>query len=376
MAAPLVERLLESIRAELDPAKRAESIAFLACYEARVGDFEAAEQKRLLLRRDFGSGHFPRISILIMCLEALQLYFRELSPKARDRMLRANLISGLMRETQFSALTSAWLAHIDFNLGNYDSMAAELTKCLQDLTLDDGTAECRLSLVLGDAFLFVGSELEGRKWHERARVLASKLGDQAALGAIIYNRAAMRVAVARLEGLSSDIHSSRLSMLDVEVRSAINYQGSARLTSLEHLLSSASIGIHMLREQYQIAEHAIDAVLSGGEVPAGSGEEFLLHADRARCLAIRGDLTRAAMDVAFVVSGSLDQLSPDDRAVVEDSLARYFKIVREPGLAQSHQDSATKALAAQQATILGLKKMLAPFAEGPRSNSDLSHQKT
>lgn len=370
MAAPLVERLLQSIASESNPAKRAESIALLACYEARVGEFDAAEEKRLQLRRDFGSGHYPRISILLMCLEALQLYFRELSPKARDRMHRANLISGLVKEAQLEALTSAWLAHIDFNLDSYDSMATELSKCFQNLAADDGSAECRATLVLGDANLFAGSEQEARKWHDRARVLASKLGDQAAFGAITYNRAAMRVAVARVESLRSEMDPSRLSMLDAEVRSAISYQGTARLKSLEHLLGSASAGIRVLRGQYDLAEHAIDAALSSGEVPAGTGEEYLLYADRARCLSLRGATDRAALDAAFVLTGSTNQLSPDDRAVVEDSLSHYFSSIGQADAAVAHRNRSKSALEAHMSIVAKLKAVLKPFSEEPGSSLD------
>lgn len=370
MAAPLVERLLQSIASESDLAKRAEYVALLACYEARVGEFDAAEEKRLQLRRDFGSGHYPRVSILLMCLEALQLFFRELSPKARDRMHRANLISGLVKEPQLEALTSAWLAHIDFNLDSYDSMASELIKCLQNLEADDGSAECRATLVLGDAYLFVGSEQEARKWHDKARGLASKLGDQAAFGAITYNRAAMRVAVARIESLESEMDPSRLSMLDAEVRSAISYQATARLKSLGHLLGSASAGVRMLRGQYELAEHAIDAALSSGEVPAGTGEEYLLYADRARCLSLRGATDRAALDAAFVLTGSTHQLSPDDRAVVEDSLSHYFRSIGQADAATAHRNQSKSALEAHMSTVAKLKAVLKPFSEEPGSSLD------
>lgn len=370
MAAPLVQRLLASIAAEPDRTRQAEFTAHLACYEARIGDFDASEQKRLQLRRDFGSGHFPRISILLMCLESLQLYFRELSPNARDRMHRANLVAGLMNEADLVALTFAWLAHIDFNLGSYKSMAEELSKCLQDLSSDDGTAECRAALVLGDAFLFVGDEAEARIWHDRARVLASKTGDQAAFGAITYNRAAMRVAVARIESLKNPIDSTRLSMLDAEVRSAVSYQGSARLTSLDHLLGAASAGIRVLRGQFELAEPAIDSVLGSGEVPTGTGEEYVLHADRARCLASRGVTDRASLDVAFVLAGSLDQLAPDDRAVVEDSLAHYFAAIGQADEALAHRELSKRALDSHTSTVVTLRSLIQPFVGKARSSLD------
>jgi hypothetical protein len=159
-------------------------------------------------------------------------------------------------------------------------------------------------------------------------------------------------------------------MLDAEVRSAVSYQGSARLTSLEHLLGSASAGVHMLRRQYELAEHAIDAVLSSGDVPTGTGEEYLLHADRARCLAIRGALDRAALDAAFVLSGPLDQLAPDDRAVIEDSLSNYFDSVGKTNLASAHKARSSAALEAHQSTMAALKATLQPFSGGPNAPAE------
>lgn len=369
MVAPLVERLLASIQSESNPVLRAESVALLACYEARIGDFDAAEQKRLELRRSFATGQYPRVSILLMCLEALQLYFRELSPRARDRMLRANLISSMVHDRGLEALTSAWLAHIDFNLSDYRSMVDELIKCIEGLESDDGSAECRAAVVIGDAFMHAGDEVTSRKWHDRARVLASQLGDQAAFGALTYNRAALRVANARLGAVLGPLEASRLSMLDAEVRSAVSYQGSARLKSLDHLLGSAAAGVHVLRQQWELATNAIDAVLASGEVPTGTGEEFLLHVDRARCLAESGLLSRAELDAAFVLSGSLDELSPDDRAVIEDSLAHYFERRGDAASSAEHRARAKQSYDLHQETMSALAKLLNPFQDGPRQRT-------
>jgi hypothetical protein len=124
--------------------------------------------------------------------------------------------------------------------------------------------------------------------------------------------------------------------------------------------------------KFELAEHAIDSVLSSGEVPAGTGEEYLLHADRARCLATRGATDRAALDAAFVLSGSLDQLSPDDRAVIEDSLSHYFECIGEANAVVMHRSQSRSALEAHLATVDKLKAILQPFSG--RAGKSLDNQ--
>ena len=99
MTSPLVRRLVANIDLCHDTERRACHVAELACYWARVGEFEEAERLRTELRRDFGDCRSVRVSVLIMCIEALLMYFRELSPLARGRMAGANVLSTAMQVT-------------------------------------------------------------------------------------------------------------------------------------------------------------------------------------------------------------------------------------------------------------------------------------
>ena len=108
-----------------------------------------------------------------MLLEGLMLYYKELSPKARDRIFRANVLSSTFRVHELTALTSAWLAHIDFNKCHFSTMASEVRKCKEFIAFDDGSANCRVSLVLGDAFLYSGQRHYSQIWYERARSAAT-----------------------------------------------------------------------------------------------------------------------------------------------------------------------------------------------------------
>jgi predicted negative regulator of RcsB-dependent stress response len=288
-------------------------LAELACYYARVGDFERAESSRVELRRVFGDGRDLRVSVLIMTLEALLLYFRELNPAARDRLLRAKLLCTAGKEERLLALTSAWLAHIDFNLERFDDMSESIALGLKSLDADDGTAECRLALVLGDAFMYCDQENVARHWYERAHLSATRLGDQAAIGAMTYNRAALRVTNLRLAQVVEPSQAIDFALARAELKSATNYQAVAGLRSLDHLLRAAQVGVLMLENDFSKASAQIQQILDSGEVPSHSGAFYTLRADRLTCSVKLGDV-RAARECAEALTDSaLKSLGPDDR---------------------------------------------------------------
>lgn len=366
MKSPMMIRLESAFRSATDPVAQAVLSAKIACYEARVGDFEDAERRRKELRAAFGDGRSPQVSILIMCLEALLLFFKELDSKARDRLLRANLLSVACRERSLVALTSAWLAHIDFNGGRFEEMARYMHSCTEVLDSDDGTASCRLALVMGDAFLYANCDLPARTWYEVARTTATRLGDQAAVAGITYNRAALHVSSARLRKLTTSLPASELVLIDAEVRSAVNYQAVARLSSLDHLLRSTAAGALMLADRYDEASASILSLVASEAVPSGSAELALLYSDNAHCLARLGKFDLAHQMAVAACSIEPKGFDPDDQAILFDGLAHYSELVgRETG-ARTYRESSADAVLRQQATIAALTNLLQPFAAGPK----------
>lgn len=365
MTSPLVVRLEAELRGAADPIKRGALSAQLACYEARIGEFGKAEVRRVELRKEFGDGHSAHVSILIMCLEGLLLYFKDLNPKARDRLFRASLLSTACRQSALIALTSAWLAHIDFNQGRFNSMAIAIAKCFEAMNEDDGSAMCRVSLVLGDSFSFVGQAPQSRAWYEHARIVASRIGDQAAVGALTYNRAALHVASARVRRLTSSLETSEVSYIDAEVRSAINYQHVARLASLDHLLRAARVGVFILQEKYSDAAIAISEVIDSPEVPAGSAELALLRADNAHCLARLQQFSLATSEADRANSIPSAGFDADDRAVIFGALSDYCVAAGNSAQAADFRRHQQAALDEHQKTIQELIKLLEPYSAGP-----------
>ncbi len=332
MASQLEVRLRHRIQEEKDSSLQGILQAKLACYFARIGEFDQAESIRIELRQKFGDGKSAKISILLMLLDGLLLFYRDLSSGARDRIARANLISTTFHEHELTALTSAWLAHIDFNRCQFLLMTNEIRKCNELLTHDDGTATCRISLVLGDAFLYSGQREPSQFWYERARNAATVIGDQAAIGAITYNRAALNVQNLRLKCIANEIIDDDIKRAQAELQTAINYQVLARLKSLDHLLRAASVAIRIVKKEYELAVIEASSILDLKTAPIESGEYFILLTDLAKCHAIRGDLGAARKICEGISALAVSKLDEDDKVIIYDSLAGIFEIFGDEGL--------------------------------------------
>lgn len=361
MTSPLVRRLLERIETTQDPEFRACIMAELGCYWARVGEFERAEVLRSELRRLFGDGRSVRVSILIMCIEALTAYFRELSPQARDRMARAALLSTAARDSNLIALTSAWMAHIDFNLNRFESMVTAINSCLSHIGQGDESAECRVSLVLGDAFLFAGATSASNIWYQRARAAAERSGDQAAIGALTYNRAALHVSAARLQNVGHPLAATDISLLHVEVQSAINYQAIAQLRSLDHLLQSARVGVMILQGHFTEALPVLRTVLGSPEVPHNSAQRTLLQADMALSRASSGLVECALQDIDMLQNSPIETFSPDDRALIWWSVLRTSQICGVLNYVSDYESKMIAAMREHTDSVNRLGALLAPF---------------
>jgi hypothetical protein len=316
MTAPYVERTTKQIEAEQDRLTRSLLRAELACYWARVGEFSRAEDLRVNLRAEFGDGKSPRVSIMIMCLEGLLLYFRDLDHRAKDRLDRANLLAGAIRDDSLVAITSAWQAHVAFNQDQFDSMGRYADACLAAATERNLQALSRITLVMGDLFAYAANRSVSQAWYGAARDIALRLGDHASLGAITYNRAALRVFNFRLQDVEERVLSGELDILDAEVRSAINYQSLAELRSLDHLLSSAHVGSLVLRGEFGAALREAQAVMSAGSVRAGTAQHTLLLADAAHCALKVNDRSLSERLLLECEGYPLDGYRADDLALI------------------------------------------------------------
>lgn len=362
MISPLETRLLTSIAESRDATDQAIHRAELACYYARVGRFDEAEVLRKELRSVYGDGRDLRVSVLIMTAEALLLYFKDLSPTAGDRVARAKLLCAAAKESRLLALTAAWAAHIDFNEGRFEAMAASIAACIANLHADDGTATCRLALVLLNCHLHSGQLDSAKPWFELAHRSATKIGDQAAIGAMIYNKAALRVSLARIARINEQTVQDDFSLAAAELRSATNYQGIAGLLSLDYLLNCGKASALVHEGKFNRALSEIDSIISSGTVSPNSGLSAILLADRARCLSELGRTEEARLALVSHERSLPCDLSADDLAICYDSLEHCARLVGDSVKAEEHRAAKFGALTTHNAVIARLKEKVAKFA--------------
>ena len=361
MTAPYVKNLIEKIATSSDGTSRARLTAELACYWARVGEFDEAERLRLELRSVFGDGRDIRVSILIMCIEGLLLYFRELSPGAFDRLARARLLSVASGDRELIALTSAWLAHLHFNDNRYVEMADAIGSCIKTLDSPNLPAMCRVAMLLADAHLYSGDASVAQVWYDCARTGALKLGDQAFVGALTYNRSALRVFLARLNSVDTAQTEDHIRLLSGEVQSAINYQSVARLRSLDHLLATSKIGVSMLQGNFAAAQTQIEALLATAEVRPASSQQTILKADLARCLAESGSVAKSAAMINELLSFEINQYDFGDQILINASLSAACKACGLAERAPPLDTALIDALANHRVQASAIARLLVPF---------------
>lgn len=361
MTAPYVKRLYEQIDSSADASSRAVLTSELACYWARVGEFEEAERLRQELRSVFGDGRDIRVSILIMCIEGLLLYFKELSPGAFDRLARARLLSVASKDRELIALTSAWLAHLHFNTNKYVEMADAIRVCIDSLDSSNLPATCRVAMLLGDAHLYSGSASVAQAWYDFARTAALKLGDQAFVGALTYNRSALRIFQARMESAVSENTEDHIRLLAGEVQSAINYQAIARLRSLDHLLATSRVWVLMLQKNYVVARQEINALLAATEVKPLSSQAIILKADLAQCLAALGKWAECSTQIDEVLSHDVKKHDPGDQILIYSSLIAASRLCEQVQDLPALGAALIEAITSHKLQSSAIEEMLLPY---------------
>ncbi len=365
MESPYEKSIRERLEAEGDPVKRAILVAEQAGYLARTGQFAQAEATLAEVRRHFGDGRSGHVAVMLMCAEGLLAYFRDLDPQSYDRLARAQLLSIAAKNASLSALTSAWLAHIAFNLHRHDDMARAVRTCMQTLTADDLQAKCRISLTLGDAFLVLDEEAIARRWYAEARELAVRLGDHSALSALIYNQAALAVFNCRLGSLDRAIETQLVRDVASKVRSATNFQGLAQLRSLQHLLDDAQASILILEGRFDEALRQIERVL-GASIPISpSGHTVTALCDMAMCYASMGRRDDFNRTISEIDMSELERRTADDRAVAFAALRDAYLRFGQQHEAQHFDQQMNDSLVEHRNRVSSLRTTLDPYQGTP-----------
>jgi len=260
----LLERLNRLIATEYSERKRALLKAERATYLSRIGKFSEAKSAIEELRKNYGDGHDGRVLVRIMLAEGVLQIYESLRPEAVDRFKRAEFIANLIGDEDAIAVALAWKAHVEFETSNFDSMFESIAAALEVAKPDNHQALTRTSMVLCDVFTFCGNSEQSQRWFLKSRDHALIDGDQASIDALLYNRAAFRLARIRAQYCFGILDKEELQTCKMEISSARNYQTIIDIHAFLDFITLCEARFHVISGNFDLAIEKYKSLAGSG----------------------------------------------------------------------------------------------------------------
>lgn len=314
MQSRLLKNLLAQAESTKDRVSWAKAVCRAASHYARHGDHEHASEKIRSVRAEFESDHNAEVGVWLILAEAITHFFEIRPGEAYDRARRAYALAKALKLDESALPTcAAWMAHLEFNRGNYPPMIEYLREALTRMKSTDHQAGSRANLVLADAYHFGGSFEKAKPWYEKCRRNATAEEDDATLSALFHNIAAFRAANVRL--------SSAFGQLDeAESRRAMREAESAR--AFDALLQGHGLELlfPLLRGQLLAAESKFaDAFKLLGTIKIEGLHDRLkplLLAETAWCELGLGSITESWNSIISAMKFINSDVDADDLAYI------------------------------------------------------------
>lgn len=334
----VVNRRLQALDDAVAHRRGAREVAFLRAERAevlaRLGQGERVREEIAHLRASELWERHPSLEPWLLLAEGLADFYVDLTSHARDKVRRALALARSTRSARVLPLAAAWMAHLDFHARDDASAVAHLLLALETAPAEHHSARTRLCLVMAGMLHYAGAEAQAQPWYGQARVHAQVDGDSAALSAIMYNMALLRVMGVRLSvafGEQQDAAALRRALLGTESSMHLDRSVSTRVLSHHPPMQRAQLLVLYGQPAEALAlyeSHMAQAVAEGL-----TSCECVFLADQAWCLVElgRGDeaLVRArAADTAFLTA-----TEPEDLAIAHAMLARVYRRLGLTGVA-------------------------------------------
>jgi len=340
----LLSRLESATRSARDPVSADCLLAERACYRARQGHADEAQETIRVLRLRYAAQPIDFVIAWINLAEGILHHFRDMDvSRAREKIQRAHALSEVSQQEHLIARTAAWLAHMDYLRGDVESMVRNLRRSLQTATPDNHAALSRSCLVIADALHFSGHLELARPWYTKSRVHATSEGDDATISALMHNMAWLRAANLRQTkfcGLAPNPAGDFALLSADSVLSFDQLLGTASLKSLVPILRAQVLSV--LGECAQalvLYEENLTIAVQEGLRRMHSN----LLADQAWCRLQLGQTDAARRD-ALAAEDLLDSRGHhDDRANTHSRLEQVFRAIGDTPSELKHAALAAKA---------------------------------
>lgn len=294
-----------------------------AAYQARTGKIAPARDSLIEVREESSRNICARVYSRLNLVEGLCEFFSTGVDAALPKFLRARAIAvGCAKEDPVYSLANVWLASLYKNKGEWDQVLSSLIAAKTNNLSAEREVGFRLCLILGDLYQETENYEQAAKWYSGARNHALEVGDEAALSAMLYNRAAIRVYNLRLRCIADDVPEIDDAYAALEEASAHNYTQYIDDQSLRW-------GFDLMRGQLALVRNDMLSALrylSAEEVRSAIGAwpevNALCQADILRCRVATGwSLSESPIHVAQSLIERLSSIrSPGDRAIVAHSI--------------------------------------------------------
>lgn len=296
----------------------------LASYLARRGDLSAARAIVSDARVEFESSSSAQVFAYINFAEAICDFIESGVRTALVKLQRSRVLcAGCVVRDELPMLVSAWFANFYRILGKWDEVGDEVRSVLGRSEVASAESLCRVSLVLADSFQEVENYTMANHWYKRAREHALKCGDDAALGALLYNKAAIRVFNSRIREASGMGVESDGCQVDIEAASAENYTQYIRDVAMPWVFDLLNGQLQLLRCDYEGALALLDSPRVQELREDWPAVDMLRRADVLRCRSKSTSIDHAAIrrDAMDIASSFSEGVGWGDIAAASYSLA-------------------------------------------------------
>ena len=308
-----------------------------AAYRARIGDIESA--KRVVAQERSRDSKLSEAQIFahINYVEGLCQYFERGLDFALKKFLRASVLAaGCPQGDCLPFLIHGWLAALYRNQGRWKLMVDSLLAAADQGGNGSSEVGFRVCLVAADVLQELGVYVASSDWYDVARRHALAIGDDAAISAMLYNRAAIRVFNASLDeaaGLAVTVDDDHIAL---QASSAQNYTQYIHDESMRWGFDLMVGQVHMLRGDYVKALSVLES--SELEVLAADWPNLdcVRQADIFRCRAQIGELTGSPVGegVASVLSRIETLSAPGDRVIALYSVVAGMRALQMPSVTE------------------------------------------
>ena len=314
-----------------------------ACYLARRGQFDEARATLVELRQRYEQRPNVVASAWLSLAEGLLIHFSNMGWQARDKIHRAYALSAAAGLLQLNALSAAWLANMDYLIGDMAGMARFVGQALELAAKDNHSALSRANLVVAHAYHLAGRLDLARPWYARAHEHATAEGDDATISALMHNMAWLRSANLRQETLSGVATSPSGEHALASVESTLQFDSLVGATSLFALAPVLRAQILTVKGNFSEALVAYEEYLAPAIQQGMNRMHANLLADQAWCRMNLGQAQAAQADAKAAESLIDGRGHFDDRASAHSRLSQVFKALGDTESSAKHSEQARAA---------------------------------